>query len=77
MTPDLIKWPDYYQRNINKLKFKNLSGIPNIVSSIDGTYIAIKTLQEDSEIYITRKCHYAITPQSICDPNTKFLIQQT
>ena len=49
-----------------------MAGIDD-VEVIDGTYVPIKTSSENSDVYITRKCQYAITLQAICDSNTKFV----
>lgn len=49
-----------------------MAGINGVVGAIDGTYIPIKAPKEHPESYITRKCHYALTLQAICDARLKF-----
>ena len=49
-----------------------MAHIPNVIGAVDGTFVPIKAPERDAEVYITRKCHYAITLQGICDSFLKF-----
>lgn len=42
------------------------------MGAIDGTYVPIKAPEKDAEIYITRKCNYAMTLQAISDTELNF-----
>lgn len=44
-----------------------IAGIEGVIGAIDGTFINIKAPKEDGNVYITRKCTYAITLQATCD----------
>lgn len=43
-----------------------------VVGAVDGTFIPIKAPTHDTEVYITRKCNYAMTLQCIAEPSLKF-----
>ncbi|KAJ3655867.1 hypothetical protein Zmor_014976 [Zophobas morio] len=72
LTQRIITWPTGHKLTEVKEKFRQMAGLPNVIGAIDGTYICIKAPHEDPESYITRKSHYAITLQAICDANLKF-----
>lgn len=72
IAPQIIKWPEQNELVDIKRKFASIADLPNVIGAIDGTYIPIKAPKENSEVYITRKCNYAMTLQSICDPSLKF-----
>lgn len=40
---------------------------------MDGIFICIKAPKKDKEVYITRKCGYAITSQDIVDAQHKYI----
>jgi len=50
-----------------------MSGIDGVIAAIDGTYVPTKALSENPNVYITRKCQYAITLQATCDSDMKFV----
>lgn len=72
IAPEVITWPRGDKLIEIKNSFEKMAGISNIIGAIDGTFIPIKAPSEDSEVYITRKCNYAITLQAICDSSLKF-----
>ncbi|XP_018402145.1 PREDICTED: putative nuclease HARBI1 [Cyphomyrmex costatus] len=50
-----------------------MGGIDGVVAAVDGTYVPIKAPSENPDVYITRKCQYAITLQAMCDSDMKFV----
>lgn len=44
-----------------------MTGIDDVISALDGTYMPIKVLSKDAETYRNRKMQYVITLQAICD----------
>lgn len=70
LAPNIISWPN----NLIEVKegFNQMGGINGIVGAIDGTFIEIKAPSVDPEVYVTRKCNYAITLQAICDHRMMF-----
>lgn len=73
IAPEVITWPRGDKLIEIKNSFEGMAGISNIIGAIDGTFILIKAPYEDPEVYITRKCNYAITLQAICDSSLKFI----
>lgn len=73
IAPQIIKWPELHEMELIKRKFQQLSQIPGVLGTIDGTYILIKAPKLDLKVYINRKCFYGITLQAICDPSLKFI----
>ncbi|KAB0792274.1 hypothetical protein PPYR_07761 [Photinus pyralis] len=72
IAPKVIVWPTGEQVEAVKEKFSNLAGIDGVIGAVDGTFIPIKAPKDDPEVYICRKCHYAITLQGICNASLKF-----
>ncbi|KAJ3655879.1 hypothetical protein Zmor_014988 [Zophobas morio] len=68
----LISWPRGERVESVKRRFFEMAHIPNVIGAVDGTFVPIKAPERDAEVYITRKCHYAITLQGICDSFLKF-----
>lgn len=72
IASEVITWPRGDKLIEIKNFFEKMAGISNIIGAIDGIYIPIKALSEDPEVYITRKCNYDITLQTIRDSSLKF-----
>jgi len=63
----MIKWPTNEEMLSIKYKFYKFGGIENVIGAIDGTYVPIKAPLKYADVYIIRKCNYAMTLQAICD----------
>lgn len=50
-----------------------MTGIDDVISTLDGTYMPIKVLSKDAETYRNRKMQYVITLQAICNASLKFI----
>lgn len=72
MAPQIITWPVGEKLIRTKEKFLRIAGINGVVGAVDGTFIPIKAPTADREVYVTRKCNYALTLQGICDADLKF-----
>lgn len=72
LAPRIIMWPRGERLNRVKDKFEDMAGIEEVIGAVDGTYVPIKAPKEHPEVYITRKCNYAITLQCVCDSYMKF-----
>lgn len=72
IAPQVIKWPSTEQIPFVKENFRKIAGLDNVIGAIDGTYIPIKAPKEYPEVYITRKCNYAMTLQAVCVSNLMY-----
>lgn len=72
IAEELIVWPRGAQIEKVRSSFKNIAGLDCVLGAVDGTYICIKAPEKDPEVYITRKCDYAITLQAVADCNLRF-----
>lgn len=72
VASQVISWPRGERLTNVMDAFRSIARIPNIIGAVDGTFIPIKAPSADSEVYVTRKCNYAITLQGICEPCLKF-----
>jgi len=73
VSSQVICWPRQEELVTIKEKFKAMAGIDGVIAAVDGTYVPIKAPSENPDVYITRKCQYAITLQAMCDSNMKFV----
>ncbi|XP_039310273.1 putative nuclease HARBI1 [Solenopsis invicta] len=73
VSSQVICWPMQEELETIKEKFKAMAGIDGVVAAIDGTYVPIKAPLKNPDVYITRKCQYAITLQAMCDCDMKFV----
>ncbi|KYN08189.1 Putative nuclease HARBI1, partial [Cyphomyrmex costatus] len=73
VSSEVICWPRQEELVRIKEKFKAMGGIDGVVAAVDGTYVPIKAPSENLDVYITRKCQYAITLQAMCDSDMKFV----
>jgi len=73
VSSQVICWPRQEELVTITEKFKAMAGIDGVVAAIDGTYVPIKAPSENPDVYITRKCQYAITLQAMCDSDMKFI----
>ncbi|CAI6358738.1 unnamed protein product [Macrosiphum euphorbiae] len=69
---NVIIWPHGEELERQKELFFHMASIPNVIGAVDGTLIPIKAPKEDPEVYVTRKCNYAITLQAITNAELKF-----
>lgn len=69
---NVIIWPHGEELERQKELFFRMANIPNVIGAVDGTFIPIKAPKEDAEVYVTRKCNYAITMQAITNAELKF-----
>ncbi|XP_065365590.1 putative nuclease HARBI1 [Calliphora vicina] len=75
VAPEAIKFP---QTNLEKEvianEFKKISGFPNILGCIDGSYISVRTPKHKiRSTYANRHDTVSITLQGICDSKLRFL----
>ncbi|KYN11466.1 Putative nuclease HARBI1 [Trachymyrmex cornetzi] len=68
-----ICWPRQEELVRIKEKFKAMANINGVFAAVDGTYVPIKASSENPDVYITRKCQYAIILQVMCDSDMKFV----
>lgn len=69
---NIIVWALGEELTRQKELFFHIAGIPNVIGVVDGTYIPIKAPKNDAEVFVTRKCNYAITLQAITNAELKF-----
>ena len=69
---NIIIWLHKEQMEQQKELFFHMSNMPNAIEAVDGTFIPIRAPNQDAEVYITRKCNYAITMQAITNVELKF-----
>ncbi|XP_067648031.1 putative nuclease HARBI1 [Eurosta solidaginis] len=75
LSRNVIKFPqsEYEKEGIAK-NFEAISGFPNVLGCIDGTYISIRAPKlKIRSTYINRHYTISVTMQGICDANLKFL----
>lgn len=72
ISSNIISWPSVEERMEIQQGFRSAAGLNKVIGAVDGTFVPIKAPKEDSEVYITRKCNYAVTLQAVCDHNLKF-----
>lgn len=60
-----ISWPSNERAEIIISKFKESSGFPNTIGTIDGTHIRIEAPSENAVDYINRKRYHSIQLQVI------------
>jgi hypothetical protein len=53
--------------------FYNIAGFPNVIGSIDGTHVAIKTPSFEEHVFVKRKNVHSINVMDVCNANLKFL----
>lgn len=73
IATNIIRWPNEHERAIDEREFYKLGHIPGCVGAIDGTYVPIKAPSEKAQVYVNRKCFYAVTLQCICNSQRKIL----
>jgi len=71
---NVIIWPHGEELERQKELFFRMASIPNVIGAVDGTLIPINAPKEDPEVYVTRKCNYAITLQAITNAELKFTV---
>ncbi|CAC5414332.1 HARBI1 [Mytilus coruscus] len=67
MTTDAVSLETVIRR------FYDIAGFPNVVGTVDGTHVRIKSPSIAEHIYVSRKKYHSIKVQGICDSNLKFL----
>ena len=73
IAPRVITWPRGDRLPAIKAAFERMGQLPNVIGAVDGTFIQIKAPKDDPEVWVTRKCNYAMTLQGICDPGLRFI----
>lgn len=53
--------------------FHDIANFPNIVGTIDGTHVLIKSPSVEEHLYVNKKNYHSINLQGVCDYNWKFL----
>ncbi|XP_068757488.1 uncharacterized protein [Montipora capricornis] len=75
---DFIKFPITRQDAMKKIEgFSQISKIPNVVATIDGTHIPIKVPQHNHEDYFNRKHFYSYVMQAVVDSHGLYLSVST
>lgn len=75
LSGEYIKMPtsEVEIRN-TKLKFFNISGLPNCIGAIDCSHIPIKSPGgNNAELFRNRKGYFSINTQAICDADSKIM----
>ncbi|KIH66948.1 hypothetical protein ANCDUO_02723 [Ancylostoma duodenale] len=67
-----IKWPTARQEESIKMKFYELTGIPNVIGCIDGTFVRLHPPHANAHAYVTRKEAKALNVGLACDCNRRF-----
>ena len=53
---------------LNKIKFYEIGGIPNVIGVVDGTHILIKSPPKETQsLFICRKGGHSMNIQIVCD----------
>ncbi|XP_018564947.1 putative nuclease HARBI1 [Anoplophora glabripennis] len=75
LGPQIIFFPESdHDKEAISNKFFQISGFPNVLGCIDGTYIHLKTpAHKVKSTYVNRHDVTALTLQGICDSERKFL----
>ncbi|KAJ6648696.1 Fatty acid-binding protein, muscle, partial [Pseudolycoriella hygida] len=74
MADRFIKWPTTSEMPEIRRRFYKINGFDVwIIGSVDGTYIITKAPKEDTHMYRTRKCNFALTLQAICVASLRFI----
>ncbi|KHJ79098.1 transposase, IS4 family [Oesophagostomum dentatum] len=69
---EFIKWPTPEQEESIKNKFYELTGIPQVIGCIDGTFVKVSPPRRVEYAYVTRKGFKAINVGLACDVNRRF-----
>lgn len=75
MAPKVIKFPELQEEKHSiATEFEKISGIPNIIGAIDGTYINIRApAHKIRSTYVNRLDNVSLTLQAICDARKRFI----
>jgi hypothetical protein len=73
-----ICWPTAEERITTSQRFGAIHGMPGVVGVVDGTPVVLSQRPHvDGEVFWTRKGHYAINLQLVCDDRRKILFFQS
>jgi hypothetical protein len=73
-----ICWPTAEERKIISRRFAVKHGLPGVVGVVDGTPVVMSQRPHvDGEVFWTRKGHYAINLQLVCDDRRRILFYQS
>ena len=53
--------------------FHEIAGFPNVIGSIDGTLIRIKSSPNDEHLLVNKKKYHSINVQGVCDEKLRFI----
>lgn len=75
IAPEVIKFPNSDDELLASSRdFENISGFPNVIGCVDGTYIKIRTPSgKIKSTYVNRHHETALTLQGICDSKKRFI----
>jgi len=74
LRKEVIKWPDAAERARISAFFGHTFGLPGAVGVVDGTPIIFAQQPGiDGETWWTRKCHYAMNLQLVCDHRKRII----
>jgi hypothetical protein len=73
-----ISWPDANERAAISRRYARNHGMPGVVGVVDGTPVVLcQRPHVDGEVFWTRKGHYAINLQLVCDDRRKIIFYQS
>ena len=73
-----ISWPDASERAAISRRYARNHGMPGVVGVVDGTPVVLcQRPCVDGEVFWTRKGHYAMNLQLVCDDRRKILFYQS
>ncbi|XP_046811840.1 putative nuclease HARBI1 [Lucilia cuprina] len=75
IAPEAIKFPQTtMEKEVISNDFQQISGFPNVLGGIDGSYISVRTPKHKiRSTYANRHDRVSITLQGICDSKLRFL----
>ncbi|KAI4455632.1 hypothetical protein MML48_9g00001212 [Holotrichia oblita] len=75
IAPGMIKFPRTHEEMVSiSDAFEQVSGFPNVIGCVDGTYIIIRTpVHKIKSTYVNRHHQTALTLQGICDNKKRFI----
>lgn len=69
---EYVIWPSGAEYDKVKLKFHELSGLPNIIGVIDANHIQVKAHLDDPKHFKNRKGQHSIILQAVCREDMRF-----
>ena len=72
LLPEFFQTWNEEDKLLNAEKFKEVTGLENVIGAVDGCHIRISRPRIHGDDYINRKGYYSILLQGICDFNGQF-----